>query len=193
VLWRLLPEVVHAANTLGAHFSYLFNLKAAAGIDFFVRSIYNLLNDCRRFLTCVADPDPYVLGPPGSASGSVCHKYVSGSGTFHHQAKNSKKNLDFYGFVTSLWLFIFEKWWKCSSVGLGLPDPYPDPLVRGTDPRIRIRNTASNKRKHTNYFSVNRWSTGLYRVGENSNKETAHCWRKAAIGLGRTVVIYLTT
>ncbi len=23
----------------------------------------------------------------------------------------------------------------------GLPDPHPDPFVRGTDPRIRIRNT----------------------------------------------------
>jgi hypothetical protein len=28
----------------------------------------------------VADPDPYVFGPPGSASGSVSHKYGSGSG-----------------------------------------------------------------------------------------------------------------
>jgi hypothetical protein len=25
-------------------------------------------------------------------------------------SKNSKKNLDFLCFVTSLWLFIFEKW-----------------------------------------------------------------------------------
>jgi hypothetical protein len=40
----------------------------------------------------VADPDPYVFGP---LSGSVSQKYGSGSGSFHHQAKNSKKNLDF--------------------------------------------------------------------------------------------------
>ena len=73
MLWRLLPEVVHAANTLGAHFSDLFNLKAAAGIDFLVRSIYKQLDDCRRLLTSVADPDPYVFGPPGSVSGSVSH------------------------------------------------------------------------------------------------------------------------
>ncbi len=64
MLWRLLPEVVHTANTLGAHFSYLFNLKAAIGINFLVLSIYNLLNDCRRFLTSVADKDPYVLALP---------------------------------------------------------------------------------------------------------------------------------
>ncbi len=35
----------------------------------------------------------------GSASGSVSHKY--GSGSFHHLAKK-KKNLDFYCFLTSL-------------------------------------------------------------------------------------------
>ncbi len=36
---------------------------------------------------CVGYPDPYVFGSPGSASGSVSHKYGSGSGSFHHQAK----------------------------------------------------------------------------------------------------------
>jgi hypothetical protein len=52
----------------------------------------------------VVDPDPYdpyVFGPPRSASGSVSHKYASGSGSFHHQAKIVKKNLDFYCFVSS--------------------------------------------------------------------------------------------
>ena len=43
----------------------------------------------------VWDPDPYdmyhVFVPPGS-----------GSGSFYHQAKNNKKNLDSYCFVTSL-------------------------------------------------------------------------------------------
>jgi hypothetical protein len=29
-------------------------------------------------------------------------------------SKNSKKNIDSYCFVTSLWLFIFEKWYKCT-------------------------------------------------------------------------------
>jgi len=40
-----------------------------------------------------SDPDPYVFGPPGSASGSVIHKYGSGSGFFHHQAKIERKTL----------------------------------------------------------------------------------------------------
>ncbi len=60
--------------------------------------------------------DPYVFGPPGSASGSVGHKYESGSGSFYHQAKIVRKNLAFYCFVTSLWLFIFEEWCKCTRV-----------------------------------------------------------------------------
>ncbi len=34
-------------------------------------------------------PDPYVFGPPGSASGSVIYLY--GSGSFHQQAKNEEK------------------------------------------------------------------------------------------------------
>ncbi len=42
--------------------------------------------------------------------------------------KDSKKNLDFYCFVTSLWLSIFEEWCKCTSV----PNPHhPDPYVFG--------------------------------------------------------------
>jgi hypothetical protein len=39
--------------------------------------------------------------------------------------QNSKKNRDFYCYVTSLLLFIFEEWWKCTSV------PSPDPYVFG--------------------------------------------------------------
>ncbi len=29
-------------------------------------------------------------------------------------SKKNEENLDFYCFVTSLWLFIFEGWWKCT-------------------------------------------------------------------------------
>jgi hypothetical protein len=45
--------------------------------------------------TLVGDPDPYVLRPPGSASGSVKYGSVSGSGSgsFHHQAKIVRKTL----------------------------------------------------------------------------------------------------
>jgi len=50
------------------------------------------------------------FGPPGSGfisqrvvSGSSSQRY--GSGSFYHQAKIVRKNLDSYCFVTSLWLF----------------------------------------------------------------------------------------
>jgi hypothetical protein len=51
--------------------------------------------------------DPYVFTPPGSASGSVCHRYGSGSGSFNHQAKIIRKTLillfcDFFGDFLSL-------------------------------------------------------------------------------------------
>ncbi len=64
----------------------------------------------------VAIPDPYVFWPPRSGSGSISTRYGSGSGSgpFKHQAKMVRKNLDSYCLVTSLWLFIFEKWRKCS-------------------------------------------------------------------------------
>jgi hypothetical protein len=46
---------------------------------------------------CVVDPDPhqepYVFGPLGSASEFNSHKYGSGSGSFHHQAKIVRKTL----------------------------------------------------------------------------------------------------
>ncbi len=61
--------------------------------------------------------------------------------------QNSKKNLDFYFFVTSLWLFISKEWCKCR--GTSVPNPHPIPYVVEpfwirirrycTYPRIRIR------------------------------------------------------
>ncbi len=57
----------------------------------------------------VADPDPYVFGHPGS--GSAIQSY--GIRILPSSSKKSKKNLDSYCFVTSLWNFIFEKWCKC--------------------------------------------------------------------------------
>ncbi len=39
----------------------------------------------------IADPDPYVFGPPGSGSVSQCQLYGSGSGSFYHQAKIVRK------------------------------------------------------------------------------------------------------
>ncbi len=40
-------------------------------------------------------------------------------------SKNSKKSIDLYCFVTSIWLFICEEWCKYTSV----PNPHPDPHV----------------------------------------------------------------
>jgi hypothetical protein len=51
-----------------------------------------------------------VFCAPGSASGSVSHKYGSGSGSFHHQAKIVRKTMIRYCFVTTFLLFfIFEE------------------------------------------------------------------------------------
>jgi hypothetical protein len=66
----------------------------------------------------------------GSSSGS-------GSGSFDHQAKIAK-NLDFFCFSTSYFLAVIR-----IRMFLGIPDPHPDPLVRSTDPRIRIRISGS--------------------------------------------------
>jgi hypothetical protein len=48
-------------------------------------------------------PDPHVFGP-------------AESGSFYHQAKKGKKNLDSHCFVTFFWLFIFEKLCKCTLI-----------------------------------------------------------------------------
>ncbi len=66
-----------------------------------------------------SDLDPCVYKPPGSVSGSVCHKYGSGSGSFNHQAKIVRKTLISSVLWLLLWLYFFEKWWKCTRV----PDP----------------------------------------------------------------------
>ncbi len=43
---------------------------------------------------------------------SVCITQSRISHAWAPLSKNSKKNLDFYSFVTSFWLLIFEKWCK---------------------------------------------------------------------------------
>ncbi len=70
--------------------------------------------------TSVADPDPYVFGPPGS--GSVSQRY--GSGSFHHQAKIVRKTLKKF-FVGSL---------KVSDENSRIRIQDPGSLVRGVDP-----------------------------------------------------------
>ncbi len=77
-------------------------------------------------------------------------------------SRNSKKNLDFYCFVTSFWLFIFGKWCKCSSFllescrsttkisGSGIRIHYgsadPDPYRIVMDPEHWLFGTSTNER-----------------------------------------------
>ncbi len=101
------------------------------------------------------DPDSYVFGPPGSGAGSVIYLQGSESGSSQHAKK--WRNL-ISNFLRLLFDFLsmknyvnvpskrnkrFEGHWRKEK------DPNPDPLVKGTDPRIRIptkmsriRNTA---------------------------------------------------
>ncbi len=80
----------------------------------------------------------------------------SGSGSFYlSSSKNSRKYLHFSCFVTSLWLFVFKEWCKCSFKKYQIfscylegrwrkqQDPDPETLVRGMGPRIRIRTKMS--------------------------------------------------
>ncbi len=62
-----------------------------------------------------ADPDPHVFGPPGSGSGSI--------------RKFSKKNLDFYCFVTSFDFLSSASGSESGSISQrhGSADPDPDP------------------------------------------------------------------
>ncbi len=53
-------------------------------------------------------------------------------------SQTSKKNLDFYCLVTSLWLLFKQCSGSVESVFFGASDPHPDPLDRDTDPRFRI-------------------------------------------------------
>jgi hypothetical protein len=63
-------------------------------------------------LVSVGDPDPHVLGPAGSGSGSISQRYGSGSFPFLINVLSGLKN-------------------ACN--------PDPDPLVRGTDPEIHTK------------------------------------------------------
>ncbi len=128
------------------------------------------------------------FGPPGSGSGSISHKYGSESGSvsFYHHAKIVRKTL----IPTVLWLLFdflslkndvnipylqkvisrktsikkklfFVGVLKVNDENSRVLIQDPDPLVRGMDPRIRIRihtkmswirNTGKNKAIFSNDF-----------------------------------------
>ncbi len=97
-----------------------------------------------------------------------------------------KNNLDFYCFVTFLRLFIFEESFKCtfkkewektfekinyfllaSWRSLTEPDSNPNQLVKGTDPRlrIRIRTTMSQIRNADNKLFGAFLTGNVYKLG----------------------------
>jgi hypothetical protein len=73
-----------------------------------------------RVRTSVWDPDPYVFWLP--LSGSVSQRYRYGSGSFNYQKVNVEKKIVFVGVLK-----VKEE------------NSRMDPMVRGTDPWIRIR------------------------------------------------------
>ncbi len=56
----------------------------------------------------IVPSNPYVFGPPGSASGSISQRYRSGSGSFYRKAKIVRKTL----ISTVLWLLYDFYPWK---------------------------------------------------------------------------------
>jgi hypothetical protein len=94
--------------------SYVFP-KSIQSIQFNIVTM-GALTVCLLSSVADPDPDPCVCGPPRSRSIRTRYRCSSGSGSglrlrlriLLSSSKNSKQNLDFYCFVTSLGIFIFE-------------------------------------------------------------------------------------
>ncbi len=76
---------------------------------------------------------------------------------------------------------------------LGLPDPHPDPSVRGTDPRIRIRFEMSRLPNTFKYFVT--WKRGNIAVLMRIKyiQCTVHCWNINLIRNGQNALIEYQT
>ncbi len=130
-----------------------------------------------------------------SGSGSVIYLHRSGSwsgtGSLHQQEKIWRKT-SLLVFCDFLWLFICEKWCKCSlqkwlsiknsffwhreghwwKEQVPEPDPDPDPFVKGTDPRIRIRvRTKMSRIRNTGVSTPSAGSKGVKRLIEPLRKQ----------------------
>ncbi len=129
----LLPVIAHVGQE-----RFLKHGRLAAGSDW---------HEGRRYAS-IPDPDPPIhmfLGLPDPDP--ISQRY--GSRPFYHQAKIVRKNL----IRTVLWLLLDflpskkdvnapSKYNKHKNLQQD-PDPNPDPLVRGMDPRIRIHSKMS--------------------------------------------------
>ncbi len=67
------------------------------------KAVFRTLGTVRFF--CLPDPDPFVKGTVRIQIRIWMVPYPI--------TQNSKKNLDFFAFLISLWLCIFEEWCKC--------------------------------------------------------------------------------
>ena len=97
-------------------------------------------------LVSVENPYQHVFEPPGS--GPISQRYGSGSDTGSETFVLDPQHC-------------FEKWFTCTvpvfqtrmiHMFLSLSNPHPEKLVRGTDPRIRIRiHTKMSRIRNTGY------------------------------------------
>ncbi len=149
-----------------------------------------------KLFSSVTDPDqnpdpsdPYVFGPPGSGSGSISQRYGSGSGSDYHQAKK-KKNLDSYCFVTSFWLFIFEKWCKCTFKSNKQTSFFKNKLlfvgilkVNDEKSRIRIRGSGSATLLFSKLRTLRQGKVNEWKFYENkSSSVTEPEWTRIHLG-----------
>ncbi len=100
--------------------------------------LHRLIEDIFFFFQCWGS---------GSASGSISHKYWSGSGSFHHQAKIVNKTC-FILFCNFLWLFIFEELCKCTIVS----NLHSDPYVFGPPGSVSVSQRYGSEDPHTDPY-----------------------------------------
>jgi hypothetical protein len=97
-----------------SHMNYAFGVPRGGGGGqhpiVHTNTIHLYLKQCCGSGSLSGSVGSVCCGPPGSESGSVSQTQRHGFGSFHHQAKLVRKNHESYCFVTSFWLFNFEKW-----------------------------------------------------------------------------------
>ena len=142
-----------------------------------------------------------------SGSGSMSLKYGSGSGSgsgsFHHQVKIVRKTFistvlwllyDFLSLKNDVNVPVFRIRTRRFRMFLGLPDPNPDPLVRGMDLRIRIRISPqhcvySKCRMMQNIFVIIWYKYSLLYLGEECYEVSLIYWVSVAYTTYSTVCI----